>query len=308
MYAPIPLVHSDTHNRNYEKGHDGFNNAFHANSGSDLAVTYNGISILENYSAAYLFRILRKKDCNIFLRLNDEEMYKMRTRLIDMILDTDAKNHFMLMTRFKHGLEMKKLSRGLLSSMILHVSDVSNPTRPGPIARQWAYSVQREFFRQGDREKQLGIAHSPFMDRDYENLPRMQVSFSRLHSIVTNLTLTISPLPKIAFIDAVVQPVFQLLADFLPSVEDHCIKPLQLNRAFWHSMCQRGANKTDDIKFFLASQTSNDLVPSPPPVNTLADGRRESESSVDSFGDEEPIPGIPSNADKDNTPNIRRAR
>ena len=72
-------------------------------------------------------------------------------------------------------------------------------------------------------------------------------------------------------------------------------------------MCQRGANKTDDIKFFLASQTndSSSLVPSPPPKTTLVD---ESESSVDSFGDEGPIPGIPSNADKDNTPNIRRAR
>lgn len=80
-------------------------------------------------------------------------MTKMRSRLIDLILDTDAKNHFILMTRFKHGLEMKQLSRGLLSSMILHVSDVSNPTRPGSIARKWAYAVQEEFFRQGDKEK-----------------------------------------------------------------------------------------------------------------------------------------------------------
>ena len=32
-------------------------------------MTYNGISILENYSAAYLFRILRKKDCSTSLRL-----------------------------------------------------------------------------------------------------------------------------------------------------------------------------------------------------------------------------------------------
>lgn len=77
-------------------------------------------------------------------------------------------------------------------------------------------------------------------------------------------------------------------------------------------MLHRGTIKTDDIKAFLASQTNDSplLVPSPPPDNntTPVDRRRESESSVDSFGDEEPIPGIPSNADKDNTPNIRRAR
>lgn len=84
----------------------------------------------------------------------------MRSRLIDLILDTDAKNHFMLTTRFKHGMEMNRLPRGLLSSMILHVSDVSNPTRPGPIARKWAYAVQEEFFRQGDKEKVSILVYS----------------------------------------------------------------------------------------------------------------------------------------------------
>ena len=137
----------------HDLGHNGFNNAFHAATNSELAIMYNGVSILENYSAAYLFRILRKQKCNIFARLNEVDMNKMRTRLIDLILDTDAKNHFTLMTRFKHSMEMKQVSRGLLSSMILHVSDVSNPTRPGPIARKWAFAVQEEFFRQGDKEK-----------------------------------------------------------------------------------------------------------------------------------------------------------
>jgi hypothetical protein len=152
----------------HDLGHDGFNNAFHCTTNSELAVVYNGISVLENYSAAYLFRILRKEKCNIFARLSDTDMTKMRSRLIDLILDTDAKNHFTLMTRFKHSMEMKQLSRGLLSSMLLHVSDVSNPMRPGVIARKWAYAVQEEFFRQGDKEKELQLATSPFMDREFE--------------------------------------------------------------------------------------------------------------------------------------------
>lgn len=152
----------------HDLGHDGFNNAFHCSTNSELAVVYNGISVLENYSAAYLFRILRKKSCNIFARLSDEEMNKMRSRLIDIILDTDAKNHFILVTRFKHSVDMKQLSRGLLSSMLLHVSDVSNPTRPGVISRKWAFAVQEEFFRQGDKEKECNLPISPFMDRSFE--------------------------------------------------------------------------------------------------------------------------------------------
>ena len=264
----------------HDLGHDGYNNAFHQNTSSDLAVTYNGISILENYSAAYLFRILRKQENNIFARLNTDEMNKMKTRLIDMILDTDAKNHFMLMTRFKHGLEMKKLSRGLLSSMILHVSDVSNPARPGSVARKWAYAVQTEFFRQGDKEKELKITQSPFMDREFENLPRMQV----------------------AFIDAVVHPVFRLLADFLPLVGDHCIKSMQLNRAFWHSMLHRGILKTSDIIAFLDAQKQDDSL-----MQASNDYDADDDSvEDDTLGSSSAIPGIPADATQEEE-DVRRA-
>lgn len=264
----------------HDLGHDGFNNSFHQNTGSDLALTYNGISTLENYSASYLFRILRKQECNIFARLNNEEMMKMRTRLIDLILDTDAKNHFMLMTRFKHGLEMKKLSRGLLSSMILHISDVSNPARPGKISRKWAYTVQAEFFRQGDKEKELNMTPSPFMDRNFENLPRMQV----------------------AFIDAVVIPAFRLFADFLPLVEGHCIKPLQLNRAFWQSMLHRSTIKTDEIISFLSIQKQEESIVES--QDSVVEDRDISLS--DDAVEAAPIPGIPSDATQDRSPDFRR--
>eukprot|EP00957_Ditylum_brightwellii_P116311 8871886-Ditylum_brightwellii.AAC.1 len=76
----------------------------------------------------------QKEENNLFARLSSEEMTKMRSCLIDLMLDTDTKNHFVSMARFKHGLEMKQLSRGLLNSMVLHVSDVLNPTRPGTIS------------------------------------------------------------------------------------------------------------------------------------------------------------------------------
>jgi len=272
----------------HDLGHDGYNNAFHAATESDLAVTYNGVSILENHSAAQLFRILKKEDCNILKRLNAEELTKIRSRLIDLILDTDAKNHFMLFTRFKHGLEMKQLSRGLLSSMLLHIADVSNPSRPGPVARKWAFAVQAEFFAQGDKEKELNLPRSPFMDRDFENLPRMQG----------------------AFIDAIVMPIFKLLGEFLPHVNDHCVKSLQLNRAFWNSLSSKGIFKSTEITAFLEREATVSV--------TIADGAGDGEDDVtntsssngnDASSDgnidgdcggplekKQPIPGIPTNA------------
>ena len=277
----------------HDLGHDGYNNAFHAATESDLAVTYNGVSILENHSAAQLFRILKKEDCNILKRLNAEEQTKIRSRLIDLILDTDAKNHFMLCTRFKHGLEMKQLSRGLLSSMLLHIADVSNPSRPGPVARKWAFAVQAEFLLQGDKEKKLNLPRSPFMDRDFENLPRMQG----------------------AFIDAIVMPVFKLLAEFLPHVKDQCIKSLQLNRAFWNSLSNKGILKSIEITAYLernlthsatidgkgAGDERDDVSNSNAnaDVTTIGDnidGGEESSSTAEPMDLNQPIPGIPSNA------------
>ncbi len=255
----------------HDIGHDGLNNAFHAATMSELAITYNSISIMENYSSAFLFRIITKSECNIFHRMPDSDLKKLRGRLIDMILDTDAKNHFILMTRFKHGLEMKQLSRGLLSSMILHIADVSNPTRPGPISRKWAFAVQEEFFRQGDKEKELGLAVSPFMDREYENLPRMQG----------------------AFIDALVSPVFHLTAEFLPKIANTCIKSMQVNRAFWNNLQNKQILTTPGIKDALntgkesLSASENNDDPHEPITTPAPD---------DSNSNNTAIPGIPQNA------------
>lgn len=266
----------------HDAGHDGLNNAFHATTMSELAITYNSISIMENYSTAFLFRVLKKHECNIFKNIDESEVKKLRSRLIDMILDTDAKNHFTLMTRFKHGLEMKQLSRGLLSSMILHISDVSNPVRPNHIACLWAIAVQDEFFRQGDKEKELGLPCSPFMDRSYENLPRMQG----------------------AFIDAVVSPVFQLTAEFLPEITEKCVKNLQINRAFWNNLQNKQIIKTKDVIKEFSERDDGDGDNS---VRRWSNVQlRPEDSDRDDQPDQErtAIPGIPQNAPA--TPKERR--
>jgi class 3 adenylate cyclase len=254
----------------HDVGHDGFNNAFHATTMSELAITYNSISIMENFSAAFLFRILSKPSANILARIPEADCKKLRGRLIDMILDTDAKNHFILMTRFKHGLEMKQLSRGLLSSMLLHIADVSNPTRPGKVCRQWAFNVQEEFFRQGDKEKELGLPLSPFMDREYENLPRMQGAFT----------------------DALVSPVFHLVSEFLPKITDNCIKSMQVNRAFWNNLQTKQILTTPKIKEYLEQQDAN---------NNNADNSNNDTPEILGSPTQNPqygvsIPGIPQNA------------
>ena len=37
--------------------------------------------------------------------------------------------------------------------MLIHSADISNPAKPSKISQQWTDKVYKEFFRQGDLEK-----------------------------------------------------------------------------------------------------------------------------------------------------------
>ena len=53
----------------HDLGHPGLTNMYHMNDSTDIAITYNDISILENFHASLLFKNLRKIENNIFENL-----------------------------------------------------------------------------------------------------------------------------------------------------------------------------------------------------------------------------------------------
>jgi len=62
-------------------------------------------------------------------------------------------------------------------NVFLHVADISNPTRPWTICREWAFRCLQEFFAQGDREKQLGLPVQILNDRATVNKAVSQINF-----------------------------------------------------------------------------------------------------------------------------------
>lgn len=62
----------------------------------------------------------------------------------------------------------------MLQNMI-HLSDLSNPTKPLNIYRQWTDRITEEFWQQGDRERQLGVEVSPICDRHNASVEKSQV-------------------------------------------------------------------------------------------------------------------------------------
>nr|CCA15424.1 PhosphoDiEsterase family member (pde1) putative [Albugo laibachii Nc14] len=209
--------------------HDGFNNSFHINTSSEIAIRYNDHAVLENYHVAQSFLLMKNQDCNLFAQLTAEDFKYSREMIIQMVLATDMARHFEEVALFKTNIlpaspneqfSIKNLGdKKLLLKMILHTCDVSNPAKPRETMLRWTHRVIEEFFVQGDMEKQLNMPISPFMDRETIVLKKMQVGFA----------------------DFIVIPLFTIWAQLLPQVQAGPFKVLQGNREFW-------ANLSDEVK------------------------------------------------------------
>ena len=67
----------------------------------------------------------------------------------------------------------------LLGVVAIKFADLGHTLKPWPIHEAWSRRVVQEFFALGDREKALGVAVSPFCDRDTpdHSLGKSQVGF-----------------------------------------------------------------------------------------------------------------------------------
>ena len=58
---------------------------------------------------------------------------------------------------------------------MVHCADLSNPTKPLELYRQWCERIMEEFFQQGDRERESGLDISPMCDRYNATIEKSQV-------------------------------------------------------------------------------------------------------------------------------------
>lgn len=58
---------------------------------------------------------------------------------------------------------------------MVHCADLSNPTKPLDVYRQWTDRIMEEFFHQGDRERERGMEISPMCDKHTASVERTQV-------------------------------------------------------------------------------------------------------------------------------------
>ncbi|KRZ08087.1 putative 3',5'-cyclic phosphodiesterase pde-4, partial [Trichinella zimbabwensis] len=173
----------------HDVDHPGLTNQFLVNSGSELAIMYNDESVLEQHHLAVAFKLLQETDCDILTGFSKKHRQLFRRIVIDTVLATDMSKHMSLLADLKTMVETKKVSGPGMPSLekyndriqvlqnMIHIADLSNPAKPINLYQQWIDRLLEEYWKQGDRERELGLEISPMCDRRNVSREKSQVGF-----------------------------------------------------------------------------------------------------------------------------------
>ena len=222
----------------HDLGHPGLTNPFHINSSSELAITYNDVSCLENFHASKLFRTIRNPETDIFEKLSVQDYKTIRKRMIGNILSTDMANHGKIMTVIKSRIAINKAENKtkfeLLSGnektkfeeqqslfdFLIHAADLAHNTKIFKLSLKWVELLSEEFWLQGDKEKSMNLPVSFLCDRDDYNIPQSQVGF----------------------IKGFIMPTFGCLVDIFPTLK-FAMNNAKTNLKKWEKLAAKGRKK-----------------------------------------------------------------
>ncbi|NWY18458.1 PDE4C phosphodiesterase, partial [Aphelocoma coerulescens] len=237
----------------HDVDHPGVSNQFLINTNSELALMYNDASVLENHHLAVGFKLLQEENCDIFQNLSRKQRQTLRKMVIDMVLATDMSKHMNLLADLKTMVETKKVtSLGVLLldnysdriqvlQNMVHCADLSNPTKPLELYRQWTDRIMVEFFHQGDREREKGMEISPMCDKHTASVEKSQVGRQpgdRAGGAGLGRGLS-SASPQVGFIDFIAHPLWETWADLVHPDAQELLDTLEDNREWYQSMIPR---------------------------------------------------------------------
>uniref|UniRef100_A0A8C1F0L2 Phosphodiesterase n=1 Tax=Cyprinus carpio carpio TaxID=630221 RepID=A0A8C1F0L2_CYPCA len=220
----------------HDVDHPGVSNQFLINTNSELALMYNDSSVLENHHLAVGFKLLQEENCDIFQNLTKKQRQSLRKMVIDIVLATDMSKHMNLLADLKTMVETKKVTSSgvllldnysdriqVLQNMV-HCADLSNPTKPLQLYKQWTDRIMEEFFSQGDRERERGMEISPMCDKHNASVEKSQVGF----------------------IDYIVHPLWETWADLVHPDAQDILDTLEDNREWYQSTIPQSPSPAPD--------------------------------------------------------------
>ncbi|CAE8615966.1 unnamed protein product [Polarella glacialis] len=203
----------------HDVGHDGRSNNFHVRVMDVLAITYNDMSVLENYHASLAFRLMfQSQEANILAGLTHDQLAQVREDIISNVLSTDMAKHIKLMHSARSLISELGpdphawLTRGQqeLQVVLLHLADIATPAKPATLSDKWGRLLMEEFFLQGDEEERLNLPVTPICERHAVSFQHFQINF----------------------LDIFVKPSFSLMANLEPKI-DKVVRLIDSNRSRW---------------------------------------------------------------------------
>jgi len=174
----------------HDVGHFARTNAFLAATRHEYAIAYNDRSILENFHAATLIRLIQDTSAPvsrahpILSEFSPEQAYKARQLMISLILSTDTTKHFDELATFRLHINAESfdpfadsVDQQLTLGMLFRAADIGHSAKEWTQHVEWSERIVQEFHAQGDEEKRLGIKVSPLCDRDDFDFRSSQAAF-----------------------------------------------------------------------------------------------------------------------------------
>ena len=219
--------------------HPGYTNNYLTTTNDPLAITYNGISTLQQHHISSSFKVLAKPRSNVLSKLSPEEFRFVKKRIVECVLATDIAKHSTqyqtmqykvkqlqplmqstgntlgeLLVKYVDDKEKVKRQQEVLN-WVIHCSDLSNNAKEFDVSKRWNECLMEELFHQGDLERKKGLRVSYMCDR-YE-------CDCAVYQMVV--------------IKKVVMPMFDVLEWFVPYVKC-CKKNLEENVEKWKELVE----------------------------------------------------------------------
>ena len=201
---------------------------------------------MENLHVSEAFKIISSSsEYDIFSFLGKDEYKLIRKRIIECVLATDMTLHTKELTYLKLKVETYNIKNGNNTDKILqnlealptyttqqeflntlmHVADISNPTKPFHVYTKWVDLVMAEFWNQGDKERELGLQISFLCDRNNTKIPAAQIGF----------------------MDGIVLPLLQIVIELFPNLS-FLVDNINSNKAEYKKIKEEEEKNSDISK------------------------------------------------------------
>lgn len=218
--SPLEIFSSIISILGHDVAHPGVTNRYLINNKDELALQFNDISVLENMHSATIFSTMRKSGSDILSGLCQEDWFRVRSLIIQMVLATDMSRHFEVLGQFRarvFGLKDLELNdsddKTLILSFGLKCADLGHSAKSTDLHKKWSFLVCDELFTQGDLEKEKFQTVSMYCDRETTDIDKSQSGFLK------NICI----------------PLYEVWGVYMnsPTVQKNCIDQQMANQKFW---------------------------------------------------------------------------